>query len=104
MSTTKDQYDTEQQDAQADRTQMANNQKAFFGVDSVDVTQMANQVKDNPPPDMTLIPDGSTMDQFAKDAPSNLKFNLPFGLGKLFNLPGYRQEQEEDQDKNKGKT
>lgn len=99
MSTSKDEYNTEQQDAQADRSQMAQNQKAFFGVDTADVTADANKIKSSPAPDMSLIPDGSTMDQFAKDAPNNLKFNLPFGLGKLFNLPGYRQEQE---DKAKG--
>lgn len=73
---------------------MKANQANLAGVSSVnvkaDASQMANAV---------TIP-GSELDQvnsvnasFVKDAP-NLKFNLPFGLGRLFGLPGETQDEE----------
>lgn len=38
---------------------------------------------------------------FLKDAPDNLEFDLPFGLGKLFGLPGEKQKEQQEQDAQK---
>lgn len=35
--------------------------------------------------------------EFFKDSP-NMGFNLPFGLGKLFNLPGEKEDEQREQE------
>jgi hypothetical protein len=99
---TKDGYTTDQKDAQTDRQDMENNQTSMLGSDGgVNVTQMAGDIQGQVPahdPDPSgMGAEQSTMDQFAADAPDNLAFDLPFGLGKLFNLPGEKQKEAQEQ-------
>jgi hypothetical protein len=73
-------------DAQADETNMENDQQSMLGVQSVNVQQQYNDaVNSVQTPSSTDQQIDSTGDAFMKDSP-DLPFSLPFGLNKIFGI------------------